>query len=563
MYMKKLIKKQVSLSLVTAILLGIVIIGSSYALFQDSFSDTNTQSLNVGDLNVAFSNTSNQELSNNDAIDIASLSPMPDATALTQNDNLYSFVVTNNGDVSYCYTIKLQDNPLYTTNLLNHSYIRYKLNSESPKMLSETTNGYIVSSRTINPNETDSYQLRIWVADAETYQLPNETIGQEVHLNVVIEGEACAPRAPEHWNASTRDTLIGSIRTNYPTPTATLTTPGVNSSTEQEAVLASTEDDYGTSYYFRGAVENNYVSFAGMCWRIVRIVGDGSIKLTLYNYNPTGASNPCAASLDGETKAFARYDDTTDGQNGLSAFNQDYNKNTYVGFMYSDNPDSNDYATAHANDNDSTILANLKLWYDRVFSQANKDKLADVIWCNDKRVVNDITYNPRNSANVIGTGVGSDITYYQAAKRLIPSSEASPSLKCGESKTDNLISKFTASTSTDGGYGNGALNGYKIGLLTADEIVFAGTINEDTSNNNSYYLNKNASDAYFYWTLTPVNFDGTGSGIFRVRDQKGDIGHDYVHDSSNDNSVRPAIALKYNTSISGGNGTQASPFVVN
>ena len=32
-----------------------------------------------------------------------------------------------------------------------------------------------------------------------------------------------------------------------------------------EAELASAEDDYGTSYYFRGAVKNNYVEFANKC----------------------------------------------------------------------------------------------------------------------------------------------------------------------------------------------------------------------------------------------------------------------------------------------------------
>ena len=35
------------------------------------------------------------------------------------------------------------------------------------------------------------------------------------------------------------------------------------------------EDDYGTSYYYRGAVENNYVKFAGFYWRIIRVNGDG------------------------------------------------------------------------------------------------------------------------------------------------------------------------------------------------------------------------------------------------------------------------------------------------
>ena len=41
------------------------------------------------------------------------------------------------------------------------------------------------------------------------------------------------------------------------------------------------EDDYGTTYYFRGNVENNYVKFAGKDWRIVRINEDGTIRLIL------------------------------------------------------------------------------------------------------------------------------------------------------------------------------------------------------------------------------------------------------------------------------------------
>ena len=48
-----------------------------------------------------------------------------------------------------------------------------------------------------------------------------------------------------------------------------------------EKVLSITDDDLGISYYYRGEVEDNYVNFAGMCWRIVRILGDGSTKLIL------------------------------------------------------------------------------------------------------------------------------------------------------------------------------------------------------------------------------------------------------------------------------------------
>ena len=90
-----------------------------------------------------------------------------------------------------------------------------------------------------------------------------------------------------------------------------ITTPGTAVSTASEALLASAEDDNGTSYYFRGAVTNNYVEFANKCWRIVRVGGDGSVKLILHNDNPTGATNPCDSANNSTSAAFARYSGKT------------------------------------------------------------------------------------------------------------------------------------------------------------------------------------------------------------------------------------------------------------
>ncbi len=341
----------------------------------------------------------------------------------------------------------------------------------------------------------------------------------------------------------------------------------VNPSGEIEAILASTEDDYGTSYYYRGAVENNYLVFAGMCWRIVRVDGLGNTKLTLYNYNPTGASNPCAANLDGDSMAFARLM-AGDTNSYTSVFNVNGKQNAYIGYMYG-TPGSSTYDSEHANTTDSTILSNLKGWYDRVFTSAQKEMLADVIWCNDKRVVSDTSYDPLNTiTNVLGTGIGRDKTYYQASQRLITynsitgkydTSEASPSLKCGESKEDNKISKFTASTSTDGGYGNGALNGYKIGLLTADELAFAGSTTNTNLPNYPYYLIKNTN--HWYWTMSPNNFvvNGELAYIWGVSGM-GFLTYDAV--ISDGLCLRPSVSLKSTASISSGTGTQENPFIV-
>ena len=52
-------------------------------------------------------------------------------------------------------------------------------------------------------------------------------------------------------------------------PTQCVTEPG----------LYKSKDDYGDTLFYSGAVDNNYVAFGGYMWRIVRINGDGSIRL--------------------------------------------------------------------------------------------------------------------------------------------------------------------------------------------------------------------------------------------------------------------------------------------
>ena len=82
---------------------------------------------------------------------------------------------------------------------------------------------------------------------------------------------------------------IFKISTNVSDITSTIKYAIINSSsqTSTESELSVTTDDYGTSYYYRGGVEDNYVNFAGICWRVVRIQGDGSVKLILEDYNTT------------------------------------------------------------------------------------------------------------------------------------------------------------------------------------------------------------------------------------------------------------------------------------
>ena len=298
-----------------------------------------------------------------------------------------------------------------------------------------------------------------------------------------------------------------------------------------EALLASTVDDYGTSYYFRGAVKNNYVEFANKCWRIVRITGDGSVKLVLHNDNTAGAANPCSSANNSTNAAFARYS----GTRYTSAFNTDYNDNAYIGFMYG-TVGASDYASAHANTNKSTILTNLETWYNNL--TAYESVIADTVWCNDKTNVTDTSYNPwSNGGNATGLGYGTNKTYYGATKRLLSASNSAggtgPSLKC-----NGELSKINS----------------KVGLLTADEISFAGSI--AYTYNLSTYLQENTGTNW-WWSLSPGFFGGSLARVWVV--YSGHLRNDYVGDGD---GLRPVISLVSDATISRGTGTSEDPYVV-
>ncbi len=343
--------------------------------------------------------------------------------------------------------------------------------------------------------------------------------------------------APDGWYSAKKNTLLGSIRNNN-TLKSPVTVPAKEPSSGDEAVLASAEDDYGTSYYFRGAVINNYVEFANKCWRIVRITGNGAIKLILSNDNVTGTANPCSTENDASDAAFAHYN----GDTYTSVFNDQYNDNAYVGFMYGTAGSSN-YADTHANINKSRVLINLETWYKNNLSSYT-DKLADVIWCNDK-----------STQNHEG-GYGTVTTYYNAISKI---NNSNLNLICPDDNNGGKLSKFTVNDIVNG---NGNLT-YKLGLLTEEETLYAG-FNHSANPSNSY-LRKNAT-TYYWLLLSPYQFvtisQGPEAQLLHVTGN-GDwlIGSTWV--SSGLNTIRPVLALISTTVVSSGTGTSEDPYVVN
>ena len=275
--------------------------------------------------------------------------------------------------------------------------------------------------------------------------------------------------------------------------------------------IYSAKDDLGTSYYFRGNVTNNYVKFANKYWRIIRINGDGTIRM-IY----AGTS----AHANGYNDSSAN-----DMSIGTSAFNSSYNDNTYVGYMYG-TAGASTYANTHSNTTNSTIKTKLDSWYDtNIVNTGNEKYIADAIYCNDRSASS-------------GTGIGTTATTYAAKTR---GDNGQPTLKC-----TNNSDKFTKSTTI----GNGKLT-RMIGLITSDEVMYAGGIYG--TNNKEYYL----YSGVWYWTMAPYSYASDGGGVNRVY-VEGLLSGDYVDFNG---GVRPVVSLK-SDAISGGSGTAASPFLV-
>ena len=275
-------------------------------------------------------------------------------------------------------------------------------------------------------------------------------------------------------------------------------------------------------------MQNNYVYFANNWFRIIRINGDGTIRM-IYTGNPNDSSSQEYISE--------------------SAYNSSYNDNAYVGYMYG-SAGSSTYEATHANTNDSTIKRVIDTWYQNNLSSYST-YIVDAIYCNDREVVN-VTYGSgTTTATYNGNGAGTNRSAYASLKR--NHIDHNPTLKC-----TNNNDKFTVSNTL----GNGALTN-PIGLPTTDEIVMSGASAYDLNTssyitNNSYYLYP-ANGNYLYWTMTPFAYTGDGAFVDIVFNF-GDV-RSYI--SVNDNrALRPVVTLLSNA-ISGGDGTVGNPFYVN
>ena len=325
----------------------------------------------------------------------------------------YTISVTNNSNDTLHYYIRVNN---IETNKKDITYILTEKNNalNMPKNVFPTEEADLASYIEIAPSATHTFSLLI---------LENKDANLKADIEIGLEEEKEA-------NFATTILINNDIKKNA------ITKIGEEAAITDEGLIEG-NDENGTLYYFRGNVVNNYVIFANLTWRIVKINGDGSVKLILNDY----------------------IDDK-------------------INYYNSDNTESI-----------------------------------------SKYCVDD-TVNEIEESN----------TYYLGYSRLL--TDYSQVNTC-------LGSKYNS----------------KIGLLTADEAVFAGATKN--AQNTSYYLYTPSKDTS-WWTITPVSSNSSDITYFEIG-SNGQLKYESL--GSYYRGIKPVIDLNKKTYVDG-NGTINDPYTI-
>ena len=196
---------------------------------------------------------------------------------------------------------------------------------------------------------------------------------------------------------------------------------------------------------------------------------------------------------------------------GFTAYNNNYSHAEYVGFQYT-------VGSQRGTTTNSTIKTYLDNWYTKYFNEnIGTSRFIKTTFCNDR--------------NTSSTWASTDSNFYYAPYTRLSADTPTPTFECntGDVVTNNL------------------------GLITVDEIVLAGgKLFED---NSAFYLNNNMA----YWAGSPYMFDGSYSRVFDLSPIDGGLTYDAV--IRREIAARGVITLSPDTKLFG-SGTYDDVYVV-
>ena len=619
-------KERMKKNLLLVVIIGllIVVIGISYAAFTYSGLGKKENTITTGAISMSYIESTNT-ISVNNAL------PTTDNTGKTRTNSgeYFDFTVkssiTGNTDINYEIAAKEE-----TGNTFSGSNIKYYLTSidngketevMAPRTYYEEPSGNVYTGRPAdmmslyvgnlkNQGETTiNYRLRIWVDENYNPQNDNGGLTYKVRVNVYGQTSDTVAQAEDTYCKDNGFTSLSNcmlVLNNHEatteaaktaikakgTPDFTKIAPN---DTETDGLYMA-EDDDGESYYYRGAVKNNYVSFAGFIWRIIRRNGDGSVRMI---YSGKSTSDTGDNTMIGSSQFNSKYWDPT--YVGYK-YNEDFSlheNNGTTGYTWFTNTTKYNFGTGYTFDESTkkfTLTGNIQqlTWNDNHdeivnnqlysclntscnvvykvtgYSDANTMKVQPISYSSNsllsaqtnttdstiktkldswykENLINYSSYlvdetfcNDRSVSSGTGYKLDSN-TYYGAYDRL--ANKRTPSLKCSQENDKFRVSSTSAKLD------------YPIGLIQADEVALAGGVYNTTNMN--YYL----YNSRYFWTLSPSYFlSNYSSAIAWYVMPSGSLTP--LNDVTISIGVRPVINLKANTLITKGDGSSLNPFVV-
>ena len=613
------------LTVATSIFLLIVVIGISYSAFIYSGIGKKENTITTGAITMLYTE-SNNTISINNAL------PTTDNTGKTRKNSgeYFDFSVKSsiigNTDINYEIAAKEE-----TGNTFSGSNIKYYLTTidsngketevMAPRTYYEEPSGNVYTGRpadmmslyTGNLKEqgetTINYRLRIWVDENYNPQNDNGGLTYKVRVNVYGQTSDTVAQAEDTYCKDNGFTTLSDcmlVMNNHEATTDAAKTaikakgtPDFNKIAPNDSEtdgLYMAEDDDGESYYYRGAVKNNYVSFAGFIWRIIRRNGDGSVRMI---YSGKSTSDTGDSVMIGSSQFNSKYwDPTYVGYKYNESFSLHENNGT-TGYNWFTNNQKYNYGTGYTFDESTrkfTLTGDIKqlTWTDN-HDEIVSNKLYSCLntSCNvvykvtgysnaTTMIVQPISYSSNSLVDaqtnttdspiktkldswyqnnltnytsyladttfcndrsmVSGSGyLTTPSTIYSAYRRI--QDNKAPSLKCSQENDRFKVSNESAK-----------LN-YPVGLILADEVALAGG-RTDLANSNYYLYN-----GKYFWTLSPSYFSSYNSfaRVWLVLSSGSLIPWNRVTDSF---GVRPVINIKQDVIITKGDGSSLNPFVV-
>ena len=603
---RKVSKRQIAFALVAVCLVGLIGIGISYSYYLANISTSNTENKNSDISSATITKvvmdmqgkvSSDGAYPGHKVVKEVIVRGIGEENSLPANASIQ--ITPDLGDFKDDVTWKLykSEEVITCSSTVHEDGEQYyeETNCTIPDSASLELEGGSESAYkniVVNPNTETKYYLVVEYANKENED-QSDQMGKSFNIDIGI-GEK---------QLEGLDKIIASVDTTGKCPTINDDgTVNVTSVEATDGYLCSAEDAYGTSYYYRGNVTNNYVKFADKYWRIIRINGDGTVRVI----------------YDG-TEAHANGESSTDRQIGTSMFNSNYDDNMYVGYMYGEKngpvEDTSQYGTTSWTNTSSYYVAK-----EYTFNESSKSfTLKDPVAILTTDLTTDyIGYYTANSWSIpssydriyritaITAGdtnatIGYERIYYgTSSKEVAQTNKNSSTIKTyldnwyktnilgtgneqyltdnifcndrsirsgdgyGENSTDYHWDSFYSSaynsnlkctqqndafTVSDTMYGNGALT-YPIGLISTDEVVLAGGWNVA---NSSYYLYSGS----WYWAFSPYNFYGYGASVRDV--DSGGNARDYYYVNNSNGGVRPVLNLSPEA-LQNGDGSISNPF---